>query len=73
MKEVKCIFIGYKEEMKGYKLWDPTSRRTMYSGDVVFIEVKGKSELEEIFQIENNPETVWFELRNEDDDSDEST
>jgi hypothetical protein len=22
-KEVKCIFIGYKERMKGYKLWDP--------------------------------------------------
>jgi hypothetical protein len=30
-KEVKCIFIGYKEGMKGYKLWDPASRRTMYS------------------------------------------
>jgi hypothetical protein len=30
-KEVKCIFIRYKEGMKGYKLWDPASRRTVYS------------------------------------------
>jgi transposase InsO family protein len=35
-KAVECIFIGYKEGMKGYKLWNPTSRRTMYNRDVVF-------------------------------------
>jgi hypothetical protein len=29
-KEVKCIFIGYKEGMKVYNLWDPASRKTMY-------------------------------------------
>jgi hypothetical protein len=22
-KALKCIFIGYKDGMKGYKLWDP--------------------------------------------------
>jgi hypothetical protein len=32
-----------------------------------------KSEPEEIVQTKNNPEKVWFELRNEEDDSDEST
>jgi hypothetical protein len=47
-KEVKNIFIGYKEGMKGYKIWYPASRRTMYSQDVVFREVGGKSEPEEI-------------------------
>jgi hypothetical protein len=35
-KVVKCIFIRYKEGMKGYKLWNPTSRRIVYSRDVVF-------------------------------------
>jgi hypothetical protein len=35
-KEVKCIFIGYKQGIKGYKIWDLASRRTMYSQDVVF-------------------------------------
>jgi hypothetical protein len=47
-KAVKCIFIGYKEGMKGYELWDPTSRKKVYSLYVVFREVRGKSELEEI-------------------------
>jgi hypothetical protein len=57
-KEVKCIFIGYKKGMKGYKLWDPASRKTMYNQDVVFREVRSKSEPEEIVQTENNPEKV---------------
>jgi hypothetical protein len=35
-KSVKCIFIGYREGMKGYKLWDLASRKTMYNRDVVF-------------------------------------
>jgi hypothetical protein len=37
-KTVKCIFIGYKEGIKGYKIWDPASRRTMYNRYVVFRE-----------------------------------
>jgi hypothetical protein len=72
-KAIKCIFIGYKEGMKGYKLWDPASKRTVYSPDVVFREVGGKSEPEEVVQTENNPDTMWFELRNEEDDSNELT
>jgi hypothetical protein len=34
-KAVKCIFIGYKDGMKGYKLWDPASRKTLYSRDMI--------------------------------------
>jgi DNA-binding transcriptional regulator GbsR (MarR family) len=45
----------------------------VYSRDVVFREVRGKSSLEEIFQTKNNLEMMRFELRNEEDDSDEST
>jgi hypothetical protein len=26
-KEIKCIFIGYKDGMKGYKPWDPFLRK----------------------------------------------
>ena len=59
--------------MKGYKIWDPASRRIVYSRDVIFTEFRGKYNPEEVVQIENNPEMVWFELRNEEDDSDEST
>jgi hypothetical protein len=71
-KAIKCIFIGYKEGMKGYKLWDIASRRIVYSRDVVFREVGGKSFLEEFVQTENNTKTVRFEMRNEEDDSNES-
>jgi len=53
-KEVKCIFIVYKEGMEGYKLWDLASRITLYSQDVVFIDVGRKFDLEEMVQIENN-------------------
>jgi hypothetical protein len=35
--------------MKGYKLWDPASRKILYSRDVIFKEVGSKSEPEEIF------------------------
>jgi hypothetical protein len=59
--------------MKGYKLWDPASWKIVYSRGVVFIEIRSKSEPKKIVQTENNSEMVWFELRNEEDDSDEST
>jgi hypothetical protein len=30
-KVVKCIFIGYKEGMKGYNIWDHASRKIVYT------------------------------------------
>lgn len=41
-KSEKCIFIGYKDGVKGYKLWNPIKRKAFYSQDVVFREVDGK-------------------------------
>jgi len=38
---------------------------------VVFKEVEVKSELEEVVQTKNNPDMMWFELRNKEDDLDE--
>jgi DNA-binding transcriptional regulator GbsR (MarR family) len=35
--------------------------------------VRGKTKTKEVSQTKNNIDTVWFELRNEEDDSDEST
>jgi hypothetical protein len=45
----------------------------MYIRDVVFREFRGNFEHEEIVQTKNNPKTVHFELRNEGDDSYDST
>jgi hypothetical protein len=49
--------------MKGYKLWDLASRKIVYSRDVIFREVRRKSE-SKVVQTENNLEKVRIELRN---------
>ena len=42
-KPEKCIFIGYKYGVKCYKLWNLETKKTIYSRDVVFREVKDVS------------------------------
>ena len=37
-KAVKCIFVGYSSESKGYRLYHPQSKRILVSRDVVFVE-----------------------------------
>ena len=39
-KSEKCISIGYKDGLKGYKLWNPVTGKVVYNWDVVFKEVK---------------------------------
>jgi hypothetical protein len=65
-------FYRYKDGMKGYKLWDPVLRKMIYSRDVVFMEVRGTSKIEEA-QMKKEPEKLVFELRNEEHNLDEST
>ena len=65
-KSKKCIFIGYKDGLKGYKLWNPVTRKVVYSRDVVFKEVKDVIKHE--FQ-PNEPEKIEFELEEEESDS----
>jgi hypothetical protein len=36
----KCIFIGYKDGLKGYKPWNPETKKVVYSRDAVFREMK---------------------------------
>ena len=62
----KCIFIGYKDGLKGYKLWNPVGRKVLYSRDVVFREVK------DVIKHEFQPmkdEKIEFELKEEESDS----
>ena len=42
-KNEKCIFNGYKDGVKGYKLWNLETKNIVYSRDVVFREVKDVS------------------------------
>ena len=37
-KSIKCIFLGYNNEVKGYRLWNPEAQKIVFSKDVVFDE-----------------------------------
>ncbi|KAG8488518.1 hypothetical protein CXB51_016434 [Gossypium anomalum] len=37
-RSIKCVFLGYKTGVKGYKLWCPENRKVVISRDVVFDE-----------------------------------
>ncbi|GKE90905.1 gag-pol polyprotein [Tanacetum coccineum] len=39
-KSRKCLFLGYDDRVKGYRLWDPTAHKVVVSRDVVFKEDK---------------------------------
>ena len=34
----KCLFVGFKKGIKGFKIWDPTDRKFLFSRDVTFDE-----------------------------------
>ena len=36
LTSIKCIFLGYSNEVKGYRLWDPKAQKIVFSRDVVF-------------------------------------
>ncbi|KAG8500494.1 hypothetical protein CXB51_002743 [Gossypium anomalum] len=42
---IKCVFLGYKVGVKGYKLWCPENRKVVISRDVVFDETAMLSNL----------------------------
>jgi hypothetical protein len=56
--------------MKGYKLWDPASRKMVYNQYLVFKEVGGTFG-SKVVQTKKYPKNVRFELSNEEDDSNE--
>ena len=35
----RCLFLGYKPSVKGYKLWDPEASKVVISRDVIFYEI----------------------------------
>ncbi|KAG8479138.1 hypothetical protein CXB51_029778 [Gossypium anomalum] len=38
LRSIKCVFLGYKAGVKGYKLWCPENRKVVISRDIVFDE-----------------------------------
>ena len=37
-KSRKCVFLGFEKGVKGYRLWDPISKKTVTNIDVIFDE-----------------------------------
>jgi hypothetical protein len=37
-RAIKCLFLGYGSGVKGYKLWNPETKKTFRSKSVVFNE-----------------------------------
>ena len=60
-KAEKCIFIGYKDGVKGYKIWNPETKKIVYNRDVVFREVKDVSKHEFLPRPEE-PEKIELDL-----------
>eukprot|EP00253_Pinus_taeda_P031383 PITA_31383 len=55
-----------QEVWTGYKLWNPITRKVVYSRDVVFIEVKDVIKYE---FLPKEPENIEFELKEEESNS----
>ncbi|GJZ57254.1 retrovirus-related pol polyprotein from transposon TNT 1-94 [Tanacetum coccineum] len=51
-KSRKCLFLGYIDRVKGYRLWDPTAHKVVVNRDVVFMEDK-------IQENEEGDNTTW--------------
>jgi hypothetical protein len=63
-KAEKCIFIGYKDGLKGYKLWKPETKKVVYSRDVVFREMKDIVK-QEVLPSKEEPEKIDFDLKDD--------
>jgi hypothetical protein len=63
----KCIFIGYKYGLKGYKLWNPKNNKVVYSQDVVYTKMKDVVK-KEFLPSKEEPKKIEFDLK--DDESD---
>ena len=55
----KCIFIGYKDGIKGYKMWNPITRIVVYSRDAILREDKSTFTNEEVTR-EKELENIEF-------------
>jgi hypothetical protein len=70
-RAVKCIFVGYSSNQKGYKCWCPTERCLFVSMDVTFRESEPycgeKTDLSSSFELED-PSTSMDDQQGENDD-----
>ncbi|KAH9670424.1 hypothetical protein KPL70_016984 [Citrus sinensis] len=67
-----CIFLGYADGVKGYRLWDPTAHKIVISRDVIFIEDQLQMRVEDDSSVKEKSETIPVYMENNPEDSDSS-
>jgi hypothetical protein len=63
-KDEKCIFIGYKDGLNGYKHWNAETKKVVYSRYVVFREMKGVVK-QEVLPSKEEPKKIEFNLKDD--------
>ncbi|KAH9760757.1 Integrase catalytic domain-containing protein [Citrus sinensis] len=71
-KSRRCIFLGYADGVKGYRLWDPTAHKIVISRDVIFVEDQLQRRDEDGGTTKEKSETVPVYVENNPEDSDSS-
>ncbi|KAH9663295.1 hypothetical protein KPL70_019630 [Citrus sinensis] len=71
-KSRRCIFLGYADGVKGYRLWDPTAHKIVISRDVIFVEDQLQRKDEDNGTVKEKSETVPVYVENNPEDSDSS-
>ncbi|KAH9754808.1 cysteine-rich receptor-like protein kinase 8 [Citrus sinensis] len=69
-KSRRCIFLGYADGVKGYRLWDPTAHKIVISRDVIFVEDQLQMKDEDDSTVKEKSETVPIYVENNIEDSD---
>ncbi|KAH9783217.1 hypothetical protein KPL71_009226 [Citrus sinensis] len=69
-KSRRCIFLGYADGVKGYRLWDPTTHKIIISRDVIFIEDQLQMRDEDDSMVKEKSETIPVYVENNSKDSD---
>jgi hypothetical protein len=67
-KAKKCIFIGYKDGLKGYNIWNIETKKVVYIRDVVFREMKDVVK-DEVLPSKEEPKKIEFDLKDDESDS----
>ncbi|KAH9779421.1 hypothetical protein KPL71_007705 [Citrus sinensis] len=63
-KSRRCIFLGYADGVKGYRLWDPTAHKIIISRDVIFIEDQLQTRDEDDSSVKEKSETIPVYVEN---------
>ncbi|KAH9670648.1 hypothetical protein KPL70_017055 [Citrus sinensis] len=62
LKSKRCIFLGYADGVKGYRLWDPAAHKIVISRDVIFIEDQLQMRDEDDSSVKEKSETIPEEM-----------